>query len=281
VVTKDYQEVKVLQERTATERPSGGIRKLQNIAQVLASYGLGRATEAIGEAVSDARFRPEYDQAQAKLDTDKRQTTTLKPQSDSDKDQADIFRLHQGRPSEIDYVNQDVKKVDWVEKRATAFNKFGLNFLNRWAVNFQGNKQLDDFDQLLLHQLCVEMNVEGMEIAVDTNDIGYSREVDVSDMKFQNFTCNFIVDRDLKVKKIFERVLNKIRNFRTGRYGYRDDHKWKNVELMILNNYNMVSRTYNFKDVVISGIDALAVTTGGSETQTFQVSFEYSDISMS
>lgn len=225
------------------------------LAQILAMYGIAKLTELID---ANNRTFPE----QFKLA---------------------IKRLANAHlANEIFHNRGGVNKNNYIEQRLKNFHEKGINPMNRWRVDFFDNKTLYSFQNSFLSESCTEFSMEGMQITTAKQDLVFEKHEDVSDIQLPtNCEFTFMIDRRLLVKRIIEKVVNQMRSFRTGRYGYKDDYKWKRIRVTIFDTMNNEVRRYYLHDCIISGVSELTMNLNASEFQSCQMTVSFSKMSFS
>ncbi len=273
---KDYQEVAELQRSTASkDRDSELGSRLKNIGTILAMYGASKGLEKLNEYLNDGRMQIENREDVAEIKKNQEINTSWKEEREHSSEMKSLQKTNQSIASER---GDTAISQNWQELKQNQIDSFGLNFLNKFALMFEGNNSLTDADTVLLHQLTQEVSSEAIAITTAKNDISFNVNEDVSDVAhYPSVTVSFIVDRNLRIYKIIRKIINKMKNYKTGRYGYKDDYMFKNMTLLVFDNYNNVTECHVFKEVVISGVGELGVTSGSSELKTTQVVFKYSD----
>ena len=231
------------------------LSKAQLILQVLGFYGVAKLTEFLDRGAKE-KFKTSH-------------STALRSLVSS----IIAHEITQRRPAPIE-----------IDSRGEEFSRFdvnGLNSLNRWNVRFLGNETIDIGERIFLSKSCKEVSVEAYTLQNKKIDIVTEKNEDIADVQIpQSATFTFLVDRDLNVKRIIEKLIAKIRNPYTGRYGYKDDYKFEEIRINIFDSMNRAVRIYTLYDAVVSGQSELSLAYGASEFQTTQMSFVFSRFDM-
>lgn len=250
--------VEKLKELQASLNDSGGnewVGRAKILTQILAMYGIAKISELID---ANNRTFPE----QFKLA---------------------ITRLANAHTAnEIFYARESAQQGNYRDAKLDIFNGRGINSMNRWRVDFLDNNTLSSFQNSFLSESCTEFSMEGMQITTAKQDLVFEKHEDVSDIQLPtNCVFTFMIDRRLLVKRIIEKVVNQMRSFRTGRYGYKDDYKWKRIRVTIYDTMNNEVRRYYLHDCIISGVSELTMNLNASEFQSCQMTVSFSKMSFS
>lgn len=250
---KEKDSIKVLKDLQSSLEDSGKnewIDRTLILTQILSLYGIAKISELID--ANSNKFSEEF-----KLGINR------------------IYLNHQANE-----IKENRVTPIQINKREDALSKFdssGLNSLNRWRVDFIDNKTLSPYLNTFLSDSCKEVNLESFGFTMSKLDLVFSNNDDVSDIQVPT-SCQFTFmhDRELMTKKIIEKVVNKMKNFRTGRYGYKEDYRWSKIKISIFDTMNVAQKIYFLHDCTISGLSELALSYNASEFQTFQVTFSFS-----
>ena len=165
------------------------------------------------------------------------------------------------------------------------FKKFdenkGFNFMNRWLVAFGKNASLTSEETILMSKYCSEFSFSGMDIQTDMNSIQFSLNRDISDLKQGNLALSFIVDSRMNIHNSLLKLLNAQFQFKTGRYGYKDDYIFKDVLIIMLDGYNVPRLDLLFGEVFLSGYNGISGDYTPDDLKTVAPTFEYSNFDSS
>jgi len=165
-----------------------------------------------------------------------------------------------------------------LKKAIRAYEQYGLNTGNRWQIWFGENKQVTDEERTLFSVYCQEVNLPGAEISTAENDLGFSRNEDISDLKYSDVTLTFALDDKIDIRRAITRILKKIKNPRTGRYGYKEDYQWDNILFLHEDSVGVVRWGFNIENVTLSGDSDFLAHRNESDMQSISLSFNYEDI---
>lgn len=171
------------------------------------------------------------------------------------------------------------------KEQSVIFKKFdenkGFNFLNRWIVAFGKNNTLSKEETMLLSKYCTEFSFGGMEIQTDQNSIQFTLNRDMSNLNLGSFSLSFIIDSKMNIHKSLLKLLNAQFQFKTGRYGYKDDYMFKDVLVIFLDGYNVPRLDLLFGEVFLSSYEGINGDYSPDDIKTISPTFEYSNFDSS
>jgi len=106
-------------------------------------------------------------------------------------------------------------------------------------------------------------------------NLDYTRNEDVSNVEYNEISVSFILDKHNLIYKSFLKIVNEIKNFRTGRYGYRSDYQFDNIEIAVYDNWNNIVDVFRMYNCVLKNISDLSLTDASAEMKTLTVTFSY------
>jgi len=167
---------------------------------------------------------------------------------------------------------------DHVEDFATWYNWYGLNFSNKFDVYFRGNSAITEEQISLLGYYCIEIQQPGEEIQTERLDLGFSQNIDASEINYPAFSFTFLLDRRMIVHNAIRQILSKMKNKKTGRYGYKQDYMFEEITIFSMDGLNTTHNLTKLKNCVISGAGELGRAKSNTDFQTIQLSIEYDNI---
>ena len=246
------EQLRAIQEQTTRLGSNAWAGRAQILVQILGLYGLGKLTSFI-----DSR-RDIDREIRVGLDYLKNIYTWQ---------ELDAFRGIPNIP--VDFFNLNMARHD----------QHGMNTMNRWAVAFGKNKTLSQGDNILLSTLTKTCELDAHNISTEKMDIISTEGEDISDIKIPtSVSVSFLVDREMNIRKAFDKVMNAQRNRRTGRYGYKDNYKWEQLVLYIYDGSNRTQRVYVMKDLIMTNLGGISLTYEPSALQVMPVTFSFSEL---
>lgn len=148
------------------------------------------------------------------------------------------------------------------EEFVSAFNTFYFNFLNKWHVSFSENKaikKLSNYESIyqLLSLYSTEVTLPKISIETTPLTLDYTKNEDVSNIDYGEISVSFHIDKDMLLYKGIMSILNEMKNFKTGRYGYKENYKFDNIEVMIYNGWNEGIANFVFYNCVLKSVTDL------------------------
>lgn len=162
-----------------------------------------------------------------------------------------------------------------IEDAVLDYDINGINLNNKFWVDFLGNPSISLVQQDVMAIYCSEVTQSPEEISMDRLDLGFIQNEDVSDITHGKASFTFIVDKNLIVYNALKNITNRMRNRKTGRYGYRDDYSFEEISIITLDGYNHVYNSTYLIDCVVTGIDGLNRSKSNSDFQTIQMSVSF------
>lgn len=166
------------------------------------------------------------------------------------------------------------------ENAMAGFNKFYFNFLNKWHISFGNNvvlnREKNTMDiNTLLSLYASEVSLPSIDISTTSMNLDYTRNEDVSGVDYNEISVSFILDKNKLIHKSFLKIINEIKNFKTGRYGYRSDYQFETIEIAVFDNWNNSVDVYTMNNCVLKNISDLSLTDASAEMKTLTVTFSY------
>lgn len=175
----------------------------------------------------------------------------------------------------------DVLPKNVVENLKSSVNEHGINALNRWSIEYGENKAIDekDNDKKIIRDLMAiyttEIGLPSNEISTKKNTLSFIDNEDVSDLKYGDLTVTIMLDRNMKIYNAIHNIIYKIRNPKTGRYGYKDDYKFEFINVFINNEVEETPLQYSYVDCVLKGISEMTLNYAQKEVKTITLTFSY------
>ena len=227
------------------------------ILQTLAIAGGGKLISATGKAITSL-FKEENDSADfivSNLNENEKNSKKLKPK----------------KVSKSTHFN-DIKKN---------FDKYGFNFLNRWAIDFGTNTAISTSDWSeslkMLKFLTNEVSLPSIEIETTNNPLFHSKNPDISNVIPGDFTISVWIDSDMIVYNGILSVINEMKDFDTGRYGYRKNYEFPKIRVFIANSLNDddFGKIITFENCIISSVSDITVGNIASSVKNITLTFQY------
>lgn len=171
------------------------------------------------------------------------------------------------------YDDPDRDRLD-IEDYTGKVSEFGLNFYNNWSVLFNNNLLLPQELDLLQSYVC-EFSDAGYEFVETDLNLGFRKQKDIQNIDYKEFTLSFYVDRDMNVHKIFNRIIKSIKNYRSGKLGYKNNYEFKNILIRINDGQGHQKMKIAFYNCVSKTKGDLSLVMSSAEVQKYTVAFEY------
>jgi len=250
IFKRDIEYIRSLQRSTAAEVET--VNSTAFLKQVLALYGVGKAADLIDAGLEAAGVNATKRQAGIEL----------------------LEKIHESH-SKIRGEKQIVIPSNELNELALIFDTNGISLNNNFYVSFNGNSSISEEAAYTMEAYCIEINHPGEEIGMNRLDLGFIRNEDISNIDYPAVSFTFMLDRYQEIYSSFKMILDKMRNRKTGRYGYRDDYSFENIEIFTVDQYNQVYTFTILLDCVISGIDGMNLSASNSGFQTIQMSVTF------
>ena len=178
----------------------------------------------------------------------------------------------------VDISSRVTTHVDEIKAKV---DQYGLNYLNRWIVDYGDNLSLaegkTEMDKLkeLMSVYTIEMSLPTIEITTSKNSLSFISNEDVSDLNNGDISVTIMLDQNMKIYNAVHNIVDKIRNPLTGRYGYKDDYKFKYIDVYINDEVGNKPFYFRFTECVLKGISELTLTYGQSDIKSISLTFSY------
>lgn len=149
----------------------------------------------------------------------------------------------------------------------------GLAKQNRFYINIAAPNVPGDLRDV--HLLCNSVNVPGVAFSTQpTRTTGEVHEAPY-DRNFSGCTMTFYVDKQMKVRKFFDRWMDIIQDPETRSIGYREFFESPTVKIMVLKLDEQTSYTMDLHEVFPKSIGALNLSNENNNMMTLDVTFDY------
>lgn len=136
--------------------------------------------------------------------------------------------------------------------------KYHVNFFNSWEVFYGNNKQIkNSFIYNLMSAYTRSITFPTIEISTEPSPLPYTKNEDIQHIDYGEVSFTILIDSDLLIWKNLMNIIQKIKNPKTGRYGYREDYRFDYIEVWIQKQNNANSFFYKFEDCIIKSISSL------------------------
>jgi hypothetical protein len=155
--------------------------------------------------------------------------------------------------------------------------KYFLNFMNNWIVSFGNNKQIQDpFIYDLMSVYTRSVTFPTIDINTESQPLQYTKNEDIEMIDYGEVSFTIMLDRDMVLYKNLLKVIKKMRNPKTGRYGYREDYRFDFIEIGVFDSGNFNIMSIKLEDAIIKAISAPNLTQEQATLQevTFTVIYD-------
>jgi hypothetical protein len=201
-----------------------------------------------------------------------------KKERDSSYDTYTVSKLQSQQTGE----SRRVQKRKNIEFATQAINEYGFNFLNNWNITYGKNNSIADERNLELMSIYTsEISLPNFVIEVSNIQTMHSNE-DVNNVEAKQFSVTIWLDENLHIYHALLDVLNTMKNFKTARFGYRDNYKFDTISVEIWDKINNDVLIYTFNNCIIKGgtFDML-LNKDKSELKTISIVFGFIDFEVS
>lgn len=175
-----------------------------------------------------------------------------------------------------------IEKISGVERDKRTINhflwkanKYGFNFHNRWKVEFENNVALNDNELDLLESYVSEFSEPTHDFTETNLHLGFRKHKDIQNIEHKEFSLSFFVDNKLIIKSIFSKILNKMKNLKTGKLGYRVDYKFDIITIKLFDNFGIEVFRYEFYNAIVKGLSDATFNHESASLQNKSITFEY------
>lgn len=178
-------------------------------------------------------------------------------------------------------LGQAILVFNPIDELKNQVSKYGLNYLNRWSIDFGENKAIDEKekDKKIIRELMsiytTEVALPSQEITTSKNSLSFIANEDVSNVSHGDLTITIMLDRNLLLYDAIQNIIYKIRNPLTGRYGYKDDYKFDYIDIYINNEVNDTPLFFTYADCVLKGVSEVNLNYSPTEMKTISLTFSY------
>lgn len=157
--------------------------------------------------------------------------------------------------------------------------QYGFNFHNKWKIELSNN--LLSINELNLMQSYVSEFSEPTFDFTETNaHLGFRKHKDISNIEQKEFSLSFYVDDKMIIKTVIAKLLNKMKNFTTGKLGYKDDFKFDNIFVRLYDGIGNEVFRYQFDEVVMKGFSDKIHNNESATLQNVSITFEYDNMTL-
>ena len=200
---------------------------------------------------------------------------------EQDKANTIVSKLSENEKNAKKLNPKNVSKSDAFSVQRNAFNKYGFNFLNKWEIDFGTNEaiSISDFSESLemLKYLTNEVSLPSIEIETLNNPLFHSKNPDISNVTPGDFSVSIWLDSDMIIYKGIMSVINEMKDFDNGRYGYREDYQFPEIKVKIQNNLNdsEFDNLIIFENCIITNVSDISIIKGPSDVKNLTLTFQY------
>lgn len=262
--------------------------RLELYLQTLALFGVGAVVDLIGTVATESgaisqKIKYDYNTIENTTKGDRLQRGQIRPtltdsaiESKIENDRYTIQSKHTASvENSVDIGSGLPVAFDAHEQILSFLSSNGLNYLNKWYISFGNNKQLSASEIAFLNSSVCEVEITGLDLSIGQLPLGFSFNRDVNDVTPSDISITFYQDEKMKIQNILKKILYKIYNNITGRYGYKNDYKFEDIKIIIDSSKNVAIRSYTFGDCVISSDDSLSLSYNDSELKLVKQNFVY------
>ena len=171
-------------------------------------------------------------------------------------------------------LDVDLENITNIESFKDFVNTYGFNFYNKWETVFE-NKNLSSSDNDILGKYINEFTDPTYEFVESDLNIRFRKQTAIQDINRKEFNVSFYVDNKMYIQKIFLNLMNKMKNFKTGLIGYKENYKFDKITTIIYNMQGNQALKYEFYDCIFKNVGDIALVQEKSSIKNFTVTFNY------